>query len=35
MHKFISKHATFSDMAQSTAENWAIILKEHAPFASN
>jgi predicted HD phosphohydrolase len=35
MDKAASKHATFSDMAQSTAEDWAIIIKEHSPFASN
>ncbi len=29
------KHASFSDMAQSTAEDWAIIMEEQRPFAAN
>ncbi|NJM51088.1 MAG: phosphohydrolase [Sphingomonadales bacterium] len=28
-------HAGFSDMAESTAEDWAIIVKEQIPFAAN
>ncbi len=28
-------HASFSDMAQSTAEDWAIIAQEQIPFAAN
>lgn len=35
MNKPTSKHATFNDMAESTAEDWAIIAKEHLPFASS
>lgn len=35
MNKPTSNHATFSDMAESTAEDWAIILKENALFASS
>jgi predicted HD phosphohydrolase len=35
MDKATSKHATFNNMAQSTAEDWAIITKEHAPFATS
>jgi predicted HD phosphohydrolase len=35
MEKATSKHAAFSDMSQSTAEDWAIIIKEQTPFASN
>ncbi|MFC4291417.1 HD domain-containing protein [Sphingorhabdus arenilitoris] len=29
------QHASFSDMAESTAEDWAIIVKEQMPFAAN
>lgn len=35
MNKPTSKHATFKDMTESTAEDWAIIAKEHLPFASS
>lgn len=28
-------HAGFSDMAQSTAEDWAIIMREQIPFAAS
>ena len=35
MDKATSKHAVFSDMARSTAEDWAIIIKEQTPFTSN
>lgn len=29
------KHASFRDMAQSTADDWAIIMQEQIPFAAN
>jgi predicted HD phosphohydrolase len=29
------KHANFSDMADSTQEDWAIIMSEQVPFAQN
>jgi predicted HD phosphohydrolase len=35
MDKATSKHASFSDMSQSNADDWAIIIKEHAPYASS
>lgn len=29
------RHASFSDMADSTQEDWAIIVSQHMPFAQN
>jgi predicted HD phosphohydrolase len=35
MDKDLGKHAGFSDIAQSTAEDWAIILQQQTPFAAS
>ncbi len=35
MEQHEGRHASFSDMAQSTPEDWAIIMQEQVPFAAN
>jgi predicted HD phosphohydrolase len=35
MNEHTPKHANFTDMADSTQEDWAIIMSEQLPFAQN